>query len=423
MPFTSRPTINRINDRARDWMRRGGVEAVIATSPVNVYYLTGYHLWLDEYFLNFMVAPGAPAERLPTYAVVAGNEERSLIFNGAIVPNTLDLSIQHVVGYGGGKPTPVPSGFESLKRDDAEMQRYPVLTAEQPTAAEALAHALNETGLSEATLGLEVEGLSDAHLASIRAALPKAQLKDCSNLMRMIRMVKAADEIDALRCAAEISERACAEAMKLARPGVKVQDVITRYAEHIAPDNATFEHFCFSVAGTGMATESNYHLTDRDVLMIDWGCFYQHYFSDTGNTLMLGEPDAPTMHFYEAVRDALTAGQARMQPGVKASAVRAAMVESLEKAGAPVEHPHGHGLGLEIRDYPIVVSDNGLRITDDCIDVPSDVPFETDMVVNLECNIHLAAHGSWHCEQTFLVTDHGAELLTPQSRDAPIINA
>jgi len=35
--------------------------------------------------------------------------------------------------------------------------------------------------------------------------------------------------------------------------------------------------------------------------------------------------------------------------------------------------PYGHGLGLEIREYPILVANNGLRITDDCVDVRSEL--------------------------------------------------
>ena len=40
------------------------------------------------------------------------------------------------------------------------------------------------------------------------------------------------------------------------------------------------------------------------------------------------------------------------------------MWDAVQSFGPAVCHPHGHGLGLEVRDYPILVDDNGLRVRD-----------------------------------------------------------
>jgi Xaa-Pro aminopeptidase len=82
--------------------------------------------------------------------------------------------------------------------------------------------------------------------------------------------------------------------------------------------------------------------------------------------------------------------------------------------------PHGHGLGLEVRDYPIIVADNEKRIRDDCVDVSSDLPLESDMVINLEAMIAMPGTGSLHIEQSFVVTPEGSRLLAPQDRTGPI---
>jgi Xaa-Pro dipeptidase len=60
------------------------------------------------------------------------------------------------------------------------------------------------------------------------------------------------------------------------------------------------------------------------------------------------------------------------------------MRTSLAESSITRCNAHGHGLGLEVRDYPIIVADTGMRIRDDCVDVPADLPFEPRMVVNLE---------------------------------------
>ena len=45
-------------ERARTYMRDAGIDALIAWSPSNVRYLTGYWCWLEPLFKEFMVRPG-----------------------------------------------------------------------------------------------------------------------------------------------------------------------------------------------------------------------------------------------------------------------------------------------------------------------------------------------------------------------------
>jgi Xaa-Pro aminopeptidase len=116
----------------------------------------------------------------------------------------------------------------------------------------------------------------------------------------------------------------------------------------------------------------------------------------------------------------MDAGGEAMRPGVKASAVASAMVQALHDRGITASFPHGHGVGLEVRDYPILVADNGLRIRDDCVDVASDLPLEADMVLNLEAMVSLADIASLHIEKSFVVTPDGSRPLVPQDRSQPV---
>ena len=82
--------------------------------------------------------------------------------------------------------------------------------------------------------------------------------------------------------------------------------------------------------------------------------------------------------------------------------------------------PHGHGLGLEMRDYPILVPDTGLRIRDNFVDLPADLTIEEGMVIDLEAPLFEPGIGSLHRERSFLVTAVGAEPLVHQDRSAPL---
>jgi Xaa-Pro aminopeptidase len=156
------------------------------------------------------------------------------------------------------------------------------------------------------------------------------------------------------------------------------------------------------------------------VLLVDYGCRYQHYVSDSGLTLSLGDPPPALAERYAVLYAALQTGAAELRPGQPASAARRAMRAHLAEHGITTCNAHGHGFGLEVRDYPIVVDDTGLRLKDDCIDLPADLPLEAEMVINLETPLYLAGVASLHLEQTFLVTPTGGQLLVPLERRRPL---
>ncbi len=97
------------------------------------------------------------------------------------------------------------------------------------------------------------------------------------------------------------------------------------------------------------------------------------------------------------------------------------MWQTLQDCGLTLSFPHGHGFGLDIRDYPILVAENGRRIKDDCVDVASDLPLEVDMIFNLEAAIFMPGVGAVHMEKTFHVTADGYRPLVEQDRAAPFV--
>jgi len=405
--------------RAIAYMRQCGLDALVATSPVNITYLTDYHFWLDPLFKEYWLSPGASSSLAQNYAIFPLEGEPALIIGGQQAGNAADLWVRDLHTYGD------PGLDESLPPAalPGEAERiYDVLhTPERhPTATAALAGVLQARGLRGARIGIEMEGLTTPARGALPGALPGAQLKDCSNLLRLIRAVKSPEEIERLARAAEISEQAGREALALAQPGARMADIVQYYRAHIAAMGADFDHFAYSYRGMGVVTEPDYRLAADDVMFVDWGCNYQHYFSDTGTTLAVRDLPAALAERHAALRAMMAAGIASIWPGARCSAVHAALRETLAARGVTAVNPHGHGLGLEVRDYPILVADNGLRLRDDCIEVASDLPLEAGMVFNLECAIFMPGVGAPHIERSFVVTLDGCRPLTPQDRSAPI---
>ena len=301
---------------------------------------------------------------------------------------------------------------ESVDALYAQLQNAPHHAS--PTAA--LLEVLRERGLLQARIGIEMEGVMPPSLQELRQSLTQSSLKDCSNLIRLIRAVKSTEEIERLTRSAQINEQAGMEVLQLARPGGAALDLARAYRQRVGELGADVDHFAFGVDGKGIGTEVDYRFREKDVLFVDFGCNYRHYFSDTGTTLAIGDPSQVLQERFAAARASLAAGVELIRPGSLCSTVRGAMMSALNVCGVTAANPHGHGFGLDVRDYPIVVADNGLRIRDECVDVPSDLPLEVDMVINLEVPIFMPGIGSVHTEQSFVVTRNGSRPLVPQAR-------
>ena len=82
-----------------------------------------------------------------------------------------------------------------------------------------LAQILADRGLSDSTIGVEMSFLSSNLLGELAHRIPTATLKDCSDLLKHVRMVKTTDEIKRLIQAEYATERACARMIELAATG------------------------------------------------------------------------------------------------------------------------------------------------------------------------------------------------------------
>jgi Xaa-Pro dipeptidase len=405
--------------RAEEYMSRYGLDVLVATAPVNITYFSNYYCWLDTQFKEYMMVPGASSDLIQSYAIFPLRGEPALVISPLFAVNAADIWIKDLYVFGNAG---LDWSVEEGSLTGPEQQYFELLKPRQKdaTATDALLSILSSRGLGKARIGLEMQGLPQKLKDIIVHALPQAEVKDCTNVIRLIRMVKSPEELSRLKRGAEINECVSTESLSLARPGRNINDLIQHYRERGAEMGADFDHFAFGVRGMGIATEPGYVLKEDDVLYVDFGCIYKRYFSDSGTTLALSTLPAPLLKRHAALRDCVVAAEGVIRPGIKASAVQNVMWTHLNQHGITASFPHGHGLGLELRDYPIIVADNGLRICDDFVNVPSDLPLEAGMVVNLESAIFMPGVASVHIEKSLLVTATGNEPLIPQNRSRPV---
>lgn len=368
------------------------------------------------------MVPGAPSRLAQGYAVYPLNGEPALVVNPLFSLNTADNWVSDIYIYGQASELE-GSTFPTLKIPD-HLQRYHELHKkpyDHATPTDALHAILKDRGLLEARIGLEKESLPADTESNLVNGLPKAEIRDCTNLIRLIRMVKSEDDLASLTRGAQISERAAMDSFALLKPGSLASELVHNFRMRVAEQGGDFEHFIYSICGLGIAAEAEHCFTDKDVFFVDFGCYYNHQFSDTGTTIAMSEPSKELFARHQTLRAAMDAATDMIKPGVKTSEVHGAMSRTLQDNGITNSFPHGHSYGLEVREYPIIVADNGLRIRDDCVDIPSDIVLEAGMVFNLESCLFYLTNGAVHTEQAVVVTESGNRPLVNQERDTPYI--
>ena len=409
-----------LTDRAAGMMRKAGLDALISTSPASAAYLTGYTCWIDPLFKEYMGSPGASAYLVPQYTLVTPDRGPALILNPVFAVNASGLRLGEVRTY--GKPSiDMDAAPGDMGDDDCRLHQLLRQSSGLENPTDALVALLRDEGLGDAIIGVEMEVLHPEHREALLGALPEAVFKDCTNLIRLMRMVKSPREIALLETAAGISEHAAALSLAMARPGHSVQELVERYRVVTASMGAAFDHLCYGDRGRGIATRTQYVLERGDFLYVDYGCVYEGYYSDAGVTLVLGGLDSGMMEKYRALVDCEARAIELIRPGVRSSVIADTMQSVLRDAGISHSFPHGHGVGLEVRDYPIIVPENGLRIRDECVDVSSDLALEEGMVICLEASVFAFGSGSLHCEQSVVVTADACRSLVQQDRSEPVV--
>src|SRR5829696_13648 len=86
--------------RAEDYMRRCGLDALVAASWVNITYFTDYYNWIDPLFKKYMMAPGASSSLEQGFAVFPLEGEPALIISPLNVVNAADLWVRDLVTFG-----------------------------------------------------------------------------------------------------------------------------------------------------------------------------------------------------------------------------------------------------------------------------------------------------------------------------------
>ena len=266
-----------------------------------------------------------------------------------------------------------------------------------------------------------VLGCEESHLTVKEWQLIKGdaknrlRLRDASDLVEKLRMIKDIGEIDKIRAAVELGSRLFQDALEHIRPGVRETEIaaeIEYQARRAGAQGMSFETIVASGARSalphGVATPQP--LPATGFVVLDFGVILSGYCSDMTRTVHLGKPDQRARKMYLAVFRAQRAALKAVKAGARADKVDQAARSLLQQAGLGqfFTHSTGHGVGLEIHERP--------RLAQKCSD-----KLKPGMVITIEPGVYVPGAGGVRIEDMVVVTPAGCEVLTPTPKELIVV--
>jgi Xaa-Pro aminopeptidase len=296
-----------------------------------------------------------------------------------------------------GKKEVVPKGFQLVREDKDPVGKAGEIIKEakiKKLAIEDGSVTLSQFRSFEKNFGhIEYAGIEDKFLKA--------------------RMVKTEEEIKLIKEATKIADKAFENIKSLIKEGISEERLATELEYEMKKLGAEGPSFDTIIASNyrsamphGVASEKK--LQKEGFVKFDFGCFYKGYVSDMTRTVYLGEnPTEKHYEIYDTVKKAQQKAIEAVRAGITTRELdKIARDYITEKGyGECFGHGLGHGIGLEIHEYPYLSYK------------AEDLVLEENMVVTIEPGIYIEGFGGVRIEDDVVVKKDGCEVLNKTTKE------
>ncbi len=368
--------------RARDAIGAAGLDWLLVLHPVSIRWLTGSDAKSYQEFQCLLISsqPGP-------IVVLTRDGERNEFRDDALV--------DELHTWGGGEPEDPIAALESVAR---------------------------HYGLPRSRIGMEVPAfyLHPHHYVRIKALFGDSLVKEATNLIHDLSLVKSPRELQYIREAARLTDvamRRFVEAFAVGRTELElageVYHALLTNGSGLAasPINlVSGDRSCFS---HGAPTDRR--LQSGDFGNIEYGATFKRYTATIGRQFCMGSPTGRMQEIYDVVRRAADACLAEVRAGVPAVVPHEAAKRVISEAGWDRGRVHLSGYGLAPGFPPTWAEPLYLFGGSSSI-------LQAGMVITIEPPVFLGEERlGARLIDNVLVTETGYEMLTKFPRDLIIV--
>ena len=387
-----------------------------------------------------------PAEEIERRLQKLRGEVNKRGWDAALIVHDVDLlyfsgTMQNAllfVPLDGGDLLMVKKHGERAQRESAVEQVIPLSSWNDLPSLIAERH-----GMIPKKMGIELDVLPAREYLRLQEIFAGVEIADSSSMIKNIRKIKSPYEIEQMKKAGEIGKTVYAEVRHVLKEGmteIELAGILVAVAMRLGHQNylrmRAFNAYAYSwhvlsgytggilsyidapMGGMGLSPSfpvgaSQKRIKAHEPILIDFGICYNGYQVDETRVFSLGELPKQFKDAYLAARQIEDEIAAAARPGASCHELFRKGWEVAQGLGyeesfmGPPGHKTrfiGHGIGLEIDEYPFIAQGH-------------DYPLESGMTFALEPKMVFTAEGAVGIENTFCVLEDGVEKLTPAEEE------
>lgn len=312
--------------KTKERMATEGIDVLLITDPANMNYLSGYDAW--SFYVHQML-------------VIINDDEQPLWIGRGMDRNAAKVTTwlydENIIPY--------PDDY--VQSDTKHPMDF-------------VACILTQIGQGNRAIGVEMESyyFTAKCYQQLQKGLPNAMLKDATLLVNWVRIVKSNAEIEYMKRAAVIVEKAMMDGIGLIKEGIRECDVAAKIFHTQITGTDTFGGDYPAIMPLLPSGDKNStpHLTwtDKrykrgDAVILELAGCYKRYHSPLARTVNIGQPNDKFITLSNLVVEGLNACLHMIKPGIYCEEIEETWRKAIEKSGIIKDSRLGYSMGL---NYP-----------------------------------------------------------------------
>lgn len=226
------------------------------------------------------------------------------------------------------------------------------------------------------------------------------------NPLKDFRLIKDFEEIALLQRAASLNWKGFEHVCLLLKEGITEKEIAMEYEIFVRKnggDKLSFDPIVCFGKNSSMPHHfpSNTKLKLDDIVLIDVGVCIDNYNSDLTRVVFFGKANPTLEKIYSLTKKAQAQALSLCKPGTRLKDLDIAVRDVFKEADMEKNYTHslGHGVGLEIHEYPRIKFDNEDK----------DITLQAGMVITIEPGLYIPDLGGVRYEDMILITQAGYE--------------
>lgn len=238
-------------------------------------------------------------------------------------------------------------------------------------------------------------------------------LQETEQVIEKQRMMKDEEEIQKITKACQITDECFTHLLEFIKVGKTEKEIAFEIERYFKTHGADGISFAPIVASGENSSKPHAMPTDRkidlgDPITLDFGCQYKGYCSDMTRTIFVGYVPEEIKEIYHLVlKNQLQTGR-ELKAGANIKVLSKMVENDFRLHGYELVHSLGHGVGLDIHEYPYLNGKN-------------DTLLKEKMIVTNEPGIYIPGKFGVRIEDTVYITKTGSINLTKSDKNYIVI--